>query len=133
MARCEEASNAGLVQPMDYSIIDKSRSLPNLVKRDYIGVYTFGYGMIYQKKKFATNSPKNWVDFWDTKNFPGRRAMNGDGTYVLEEALMADGVPMNDVYKVLKAPEGSIVRSRNLGRLSPTFLLGGNYPRRPPN
>jgi putative spermidine/putrescine transport system substrate-binding protein len=45
--------------------------------------------------------PKGWADFWDTKKFPGERAMVGTsagGWPELEFALMAAGVPADKLY-----------------------------------
>ena len=45
--------------------------------------------------------PKGWADFWDTKKFPGDRAMIGTsagGWPELEFALMAAGVPADKLY-----------------------------------
>src|SRR5690606_19362858 len=39
-----------------------------------------------------------WKDFWDVKRFPGLRAMSNSPINTLEQALLADGVPMNDLY-----------------------------------
>jgi putative spermidine/putrescine transport system substrate-binding protein len=122
-ARCEEAAQSDHVVPMDYSIIDKSKSLPELVHQKYIGIYTFGYGIAYQKKKYGANPPNSWADFWDVKKFPGRRSLFADGTYALEVALMADGVPMKDVYKVLKAPGGVDRAFAKLAQIKPNIAV----------
>ena len=51
-------------------------------------------------------APTSWADFWDTKKFPGKRALRRGPKYALEFALMADGVAPKDVYEVLGTPEG---------------------------
>ena len=40
------------------------------------------------------------------KKFPGKRAIRSTPDTVLEAALMADGVPFDQVNDVLKTPEG---------------------------
>ncbi len=45
-------------------------------------------------------------DFFDTDKFPGPRAIRDDPTVIMEWALMADGVPREDVYPTLETPEG---------------------------
>lgn len=122
-ARCEEAARSDWVLPMDYAIIDQTRSQPNLVTAKYLGIYTFGHGIAYQKKKYGANPPQNWADFFDTKKFPGRRSMIGDGTYDFEAALMADGVPPEDVYKVLKAPGGVERGLKKLAEIKPDVAV----------
>ena len=122
-ARCEEAANADLVLPLDYSIIDKSRVPAEFTNPKYIGFYTFAYGIAYQKKKYGANPPQTWADFWDTKKFPGRRSVFADGTYAYEVALLADGVPMGDVYKTLKAPGGVDRALKKLEQLKPDVAV----------
>jgi putative spermidine/putrescine transport system substrate-binding protein len=42
--------------------------------------------------------PKSWADYWNAKDFPGRRALRNHPFDTIEEALMADGVPNDKVY-----------------------------------
>ena len=46
------------------------------------------------------------ADFWNTRKWPGKRGMRQGPKLNLEIALMADGVPPGDVYKVLATPAG---------------------------
>jgi putative spermidine/putrescine transport system substrate-binding protein len=50
--------------------------------------------------------PTTIGDLFDTKKFPGKRALQKNPFVNLEWALIADGVPTADVYKVLGTPEG---------------------------
>lgn len=50
--------------------------------------------------------PQTFADFWDVEKFPGKRAMPDSPSEVLEIALLADGVPADQVYAVLDTPEG---------------------------
>jgi len=43
-------------------------------------------------------APASWADFWNTKEFPGRRGMRKYAFDTIEQALMADGVPTGEVY-----------------------------------
>lgn len=52
------------------------------------------------------NEPTGWADFWDTENFPGKRSLRRGPRQNLEFALLADGVPVEEVYEVLSSPEG---------------------------
>ena len=67
------------------------------------GGVLFGQGatlLVYNKDKFPTGGPRTWADFWNTKKFPGRRALNSfpDAWRTLTVALIADGVPREDLY-----------------------------------
>lgn len=105
-ARCEQAAQADLVQNIDYTVVDKAKVPAALAQPKYVGVYTFSYGIAYQTKKYGENGPKTWADFFNVQKFPGRRTMIADGLYALEAALIADGVPSNEVYSVLRTPAG---------------------------
>ncbi|MFK4380893.1 ABC transporter substrate-binding protein [Bradyrhizobium sp. USDA 223] len=59
----------------------------------------------YDKDKLS-DGPKTIADLFDTKKFPGKRGLAKNPQINLEWALIADGVPVKDVYKVLNTPEG---------------------------
>lgn len=42
--------------------------------------------------------PNSWADFFNVKDFPGRRAMRRNPADTLEEALLASGVKVNALY-----------------------------------
>ncbi len=60
----------------------------------------------YDDKKFPGAKPTTIKDFFDTAKFPGKRGMRKTAKINLEFALMADGVPAAEVYKVMKTKEG---------------------------
>ncbi len=60
----------------------------------------------YDKSKISGDGPKTMADFFDLKKFPGKRGLRKGPKVNLEFALIADGVPAADVYKVLETPEG---------------------------
>jgi putative spermidine/putrescine transport system substrate-binding protein len=89
-------------EKIDYSLID-----------DGVGAeYRFEYGLemlvwaqvlAYRTDAFKGATPMSWMDFWDTKKFPGDRAMFGTssgGWPEMEFALMAAGVPADKVYPI---------------------------------
>ncbi|WP_247486209.1 extracellular solute-binding protein, partial [Bradyrhizobium sp. 193] len=61
--------------------------------------------LVYDKDKLA-NGPKTIADLFDLQKFPGKRGLLKNPAGNLEWALIADGVAIKDVYKVLKTPEG---------------------------
>ncbi|MBN9408466.1 MAG: extracellular solute-binding protein [Burkholderiales bacterium] len=106
-ARAEMAAQDNLIQAIDYTVVDKSKIPANLAQPKYVGVGTFSYGIAYQNKKYGRGKgPQTWAEFWDVQKFPGRRSIIGNGTYALEAALAADGVPLADIYKQLRTPAG---------------------------
>lgn len=60
----------------------------------------------YNDKTIGDKRPTTVEDFFDTKTFPGKRGLRKRPQFVMEWALMADGVPDQEVYKVLATPEG---------------------------
>ena len=44
--------------------------------------------------------PQSWADFWNLKEFPGKRTLGRISQSVLEAALLADGVPFDKLYPI---------------------------------
>jgi putative spermidine/putrescine transport system substrate-binding protein len=61
------------------------------------GVFWASMNLAYLPDAFGGAQPSTWEDFWNVKKFPGRRAMRRDATWVVEAALLADGVPADQV------------------------------------
>ena len=60
----------------------------------------------YNAEDFPDAKPTTMEDFFDTTKFPGRRGMRRVPLANLEFALIADGVPLDEVYAVLGTPDG---------------------------
>ena len=60
----------------------------------------------YNRERIPDPKPATIQDFFDLETFPGRRGMRRKPLGNLEFALMADGVPPEEVYAVLDTPEG---------------------------
>ncbi|MFH5773109.1 ABC transporter substrate-binding protein [Paracoccus sp. NGMCC 1.201697] len=67
-------------------------------------VFSTVYG--FDTSKFADQKPSTIADFFDLEKFPGKRGMRKSPKANLEIALMADGVPPQEVYATLETPEG---------------------------
>ncbi len=107
---CEE----GLLEKINHS------SLPNgadgkSYKSDFIegalnpcgvGVIVWATIFAYDNDAFTDNAPATVSDFFDMKSFPGRRAIRKDPSVIMEWALLADGVPANEIYSTLETEEG---------------------------
>ena len=99
---CEE----GLFEKLDYSKIGgKGAYLPAAVSECGVGSILYDFILAYDGDKLK-QGPTSWADFFDTKKFPGKRALRQGPKTNLEIALIADGVKPQDVYKVLKTPAG---------------------------
>jgi putative spermidine/putrescine transport system substrate-binding protein len=87
-------------EKIDYSLVDDGVDK----------AYRFEYGLEmlvwsqvigYRSDSTKGVAPNGWADFWDTKKFPGDRAMVGTGNGgwpELEFALMASGVAPDKLY-----------------------------------
>ncbi len=53
------------------------------------GGYTYSYVLAFDTERFAGRPPLSWKDFFDTKNFPGGRAVYRWMTGAFEAAMMA--------------------------------------------
>lgn len=94
---CDE----GLFEKLDWSKIAKKADLiPEAPQACGVGFFVWSTALAYNADKLKS-APTGWADFWDVKKFPGKRGMRKGARYNLEFALMADGVPVKDVYKVL--------------------------------
>ena len=71
-----------------------------------VGVIVWATAFAYSRDAYGTAQPTSIQDFFDTRKFPGRRAIRNDPTVIMEWALMADGVERDKVYATLETPEG---------------------------
>ena len=64
-----------------------------------VGNNVYSTVLAYRTDAFKDRAaPASWADFWNVKDFPGRRGLRKHPFDTIEEALMADGVPNGQVY-----------------------------------
>lgn len=85
------------VEPIDYSIVDKSLVGDGLAAEFGICNYTYSNVLAYDSKKLSS-APASWADFFDLEKFPGKRTMCKWIQGQLEAVLLADGVKPEDIY-----------------------------------
>jgi putative spermidine/putrescine transport system substrate-binding protein len=102
----ETLKRENALEPLDYSVINTDGIPRELVNSHYVGFVNFTKVIAWQGSTYGENGPKTWADFWDVKNFPGKRSLQQQVNYALEAATMAQGVAIPDVYKVLATKEG---------------------------
>ncbi|MGG1949266.1 ABC transporter substrate-binding protein [Trinickia sp. NRRL B-1857] len=114
---CDE----GLYEKLDWSkIAKKSELIPESPSTCGVGFFVWSTAIAYNADKLKT-APTGWVDFWDVKKFPGKRALRKGARGNLEFALMADGVAPKDVYKVLATKAGQDRAFKKLDELKPNI------------
>jgi putative spermidine/putrescine transport system substrate-binding protein len=100
---CEE----GMLLPIDWEAMGgQERFLPAAVHECGLGTIVWSTALAYDADRFADNPPASWADFFDTEKYPGKRALRRGPRQALEFALMADGVPLEEVYDMLATDEG---------------------------
>ncbi|MEL7462540.1 MAG: ABC transporter substrate-binding protein [Pseudomonadota bacterium] len=70
-----------------------------------VGTIVWSTIFAYDSSKFS-DGPTTMADFYDLEKFPGKRGMRKTPKANLEMALMADGVPADEVYAMLETDEG---------------------------
>lgn len=93
------AAKAGLLEPLDFSVIKKDDLDPRFVSNQYVGSFYYSFVLGYNKTALGGKVPKSWADLFDTKTFPGKRTFyKWSAPGVLEIALLADGVSPDKLY-----------------------------------
>lgn len=81
---------------------------PMIVADCFIPEIVFSTTIGYRTDQLSkgTEPPTGACDLFDLKKYPGKRALNKRPIANLEWALLCDGVPYENVYKMLESPEG---------------------------
>lgn len=71
-----------------------------------VGEIVWSTVFAYNHDTLSGEKPATMQDFFDLQKFPGKRALRKRAQVNLEWALLADGVPADQVYERLATPEG---------------------------
>jgi putative spermidine/putrescine transport system substrate-binding protein len=88
-----------------------------------VGVIVWATAFAYSKDAYDSTQPSSIADFFDTRKFPGARAIRNDPTVIMEWALMADGVKREDVYSALETEEGVERALKKMDAIKPGLQL----------
>jgi putative spermidine/putrescine transport system substrate-binding protein len=90
---------------IDYSMMSEGAqktlaAMPDNLKRPKgVALQVIGVGMVYNTDVYKEGErPESWADFWDVEKFPGKRCLPAWPRFVMEAALMADGVAKDQLY-----------------------------------
>lgn len=98
-SECAQGSREGLFEPLDFNVIKTDGIDPKMIGTDWIGIIYYSTVIAYDTEVFdAETAPKTWKDFFDTENFEGLRSLRNEPEVQLELALLADGVPREQLY-----------------------------------
>ncbi|WP_237215466.1 ABC transporter substrate-binding protein [Falsiroseomonas oryziterrae] len=99
---CEE----GLFERLDWDAIGgREAYIPQAVSDCGVGAIYYSFVLAWDRARLR-EAPRGWADFFDTQRIPGRRALRRGPKTTLEIALLADGVPANEVYSLLATEAG---------------------------
>lgn len=91
-----------------------------------VGVIVWATALAVADGAFGDARPTTVADFFDTDRFPGARAIRDDPTVVMEWALIADGVPPDEIYATLETEEGVERALAKMESLRPGLVLWRN-------
>ena len=93
------AAKAGLLEPIDFSVVKKDDLDPRFVTDQSIGSFYYSFVLGFNKDALSGKEPKSWADLFDTATYPGKRTFyKWSAPGVLEIALLADGVAPDKLY-----------------------------------
>ncbi len=99
---CDE----GIFETIDWTQIgDKADWLSGTTSDCGVGTIVYSTSLAYDAATLE-NGPTALADLFDSAKFPGKRGLWKNPATNLEFALLADGVPVDQVYEVLGTPEG---------------------------
>lgn len=94
-------AQADLLEDLDYEAIGVTEGDmvdPSLFTPKAVGSYLNSYVIAYRTDKEDQRHPTSWQEFFDTSAIPGKRSLYNWPYGIIEIALLADGVPFNQLY-----------------------------------
>ncbi len=114
---CDE----GLFEQLDYARIGgRDRYLPQATHECGVGSILYNFVLAWDRSRYS--GTPTWQDFFAPDRVPGARGLRRNVKGALEYALLGDGVPPADVYRVLATPEGVDRAFRALDRIKPNVV-----------
>jgi putative spermidine/putrescine transport system substrate-binding protein len=93
------ASKQGLVEKIDYSLIDRPKIVPEAAHDDYCLTLLAASLIAWNTKKYnASTAPQDWVDFFTPGKFKGPRGLWKNASLTMDIAAMGAGVPKDKLY-----------------------------------
>lgn len=123
-AEVQQAKALNLLEPLDWDAIAPLPIFPE--SRDPFALGYQYYSTIMAWRKDA-KAPSTWADFWNVKDFPGKRALPDKPFYAIPIALLADGVKPDQLYPI------DLDRAfKSLKKLSPDVAVWWTAGAQPP-
>ena len=114
LANAIRGCREGLFEKIDHSVLPPASDGTPAVKDFYaetlhdcfVGQNIWATVIAYNPVQLSARRPSTLADFFDVEKFPGARGLRNTPVVNLEWALMADGVPVDQVYRVLSTESG---------------------------
>lgn len=91
-------AEAGVLDKLDYDIIDSSKFPKGFVNDYGIANITFSTVVAYRTDVFSDPAPTTVLDLWNLEQFPGMRSLRDDPTTNITFGAYAAGVPKDQIY-----------------------------------
>lgn len=102
----QQGCDEGILLPIDYSRFGgKDKFVKGSTTECAIPTIIYSTIFAYDADRLK-DAPTKIADLFNTARWPGKRALQKSPFGNLEFALVADGVPVDKVYEVLRTPEG---------------------------
>jgi putative spermidine/putrescine transport system substrate-binding protein len=88
----------GMLEELDYDVIERDGLVEGIAGEHTVACLFWSTIIAYNTESFPDDPPGGWADFWDLENVPGARGLYDWPVPNLEFALIADGVPMDELY-----------------------------------
>lgn len=87
------------LENINLQVADAENYVNGAITPQFAGVSIYALALGYRTDSFTSaTAPGNWIDFWNTGKFKGRRGLWRSPICTLEVALMADGVDPKKLY-----------------------------------
>jgi putative spermidine/putrescine transport system substrate-binding protein len=95
----DDMGRLGFLEPIDYSVVDKTDILPKFAGKYHVGTITYSDILAYRTDVFPEGkAPTSTADFWDVKKFPGRRSLYNLPPSNYAFAMVALGYKYDEIY-----------------------------------
>jgi putative spermidine/putrescine transport system substrate-binding protein len=89
----------GFLEPIGLDPKDYPDLMPEAITPNFLGLDVYSTVLAFRTDTLGEGKrPQSWADFWNVEKFPGRRCLRRSPLDTLEQALMADGVGLDELY-----------------------------------
>ncbi len=130
-----EGCDEGTLETIDYSRLGgKDKFIPGAALECGVGTITWSSIYAFDGDAFPEGGPRPSTigDLFDVEAFPGPRALYRNPDPLLEWALMADGVPMDQIFSTLETEAGIDQAFAKLDEIKPHVKVWWTAGAQPP-